>query len=78
MVQSVNIYLLPAIYIFTAKIYIIACNIGDPVSIPDSKRSPGEGNGNPPQHSCLGNHMDRGTWGVIVHGVAQSQIRLGN
>ena len=52
MAQSVNIYLLPAIYIFTAKIYIIACNIGDPVSIPDSKRSPGEGDGNPPQYSC--------------------------
>ena len=36
-----------------------ACNAGDPGSIPGSGRSPGEGNGNPLQHSCLGNPMDR-------------------
>ena len=35
-----------------------ACNAGDPGSIPGSGRSPGEGNGNPLQHSCLENRMD--------------------
>ena len=34
-------------------------NAGDPGSIPGSKRSPGEGNGNPLQYSCLGNPMDK-------------------
>jgi len=42
------------------------CNVGDPVSIPGPGRSPGEGNGNPLQCSCLGNPMDRGAWQVIV------------
>ena len=37
-----------------------ACNAGDPGSIPGSGRSPGEGNGNPLEFSCLGNPMDRG------------------
>ena len=36
--------------------------IGDPSSIPGSGRSPGKGNGNPLQHSCLGNSMDGGDW----------------
>ena len=35
------------------------------------ERSPGEGNGNPLQYSCLGNPMDRGTWQAIGHGVAK-------
>ena len=51
-----------------------ACNAGDPGSIPESRRSLGEGNGNPLQYSCLENSMDRGTWWVIVHGVAKSLI----
>ena len=38
--------------------------------------SPGEGNGNPPQYSCLGNPMDRGAWRAIVHGVTISRTRL--
>ena len=41
-------------------------------SIPRLGRAPGEGNGNPLQHSCLGNPMDRGTWRAAVHGVAES------
>ena len=45
----------------------------DPGSIPGSGRSPGGGNGNPLQHSCLKNSMDRGTWWVIVHGAVKSQ-----
>ena len=39
-----------------------ACNAGDPRSIPGPGRSPGEGNGNPLQHSCLENPMDGATW----------------
>ena len=38
------------------------CNAGDPGSIPGSGRSPGEGNGNPLQYSCLENPTDRGGW----------------
>jgi len=47
-------------------------NAGDVGSIPGSGRSPGEGNGNPLQYSCLGNPMDRGTWQVTCHGVTKS------
>ena len=48
-----------------------ACNAGEMSSIPGSGRSPGEGNGNPFQNSCLGNPMDRGAWQATVHGVAK-------
>ena len=41
-------------------------------SIPESGRSPGRGNGNPVQYSCLGNHMDRGAWWAAVHGFLKS------
>ena len=51
-----------------------ACNAGHPGSIPGSGRSPGEGNGNPLQYSCLGNSMDRGAWQAIVHGVTESDM----
>ena len=44
---------------------------GDMGSTPGSGRSPGEGNGNPLQYSCLGNPMDRGAWRATVHGAAQ-------
>ena len=50
-----------------------ACNAGDLGSVPESGRSPGEGNGNPLQYSCLENPMDRGAWWAIVHGVAKSR-----
>ena len=53
-----------------------ACNAGDQGSIPGSGRSPGEGNGNALQCSCLENSMDRGAWRATVHGVAKSQIQL--
>ena len=55
-----------------------ACNAGDPGSIPGSGRSPGEGNGNPLQYSCLENPMDRGAWQAAVHGVTKSQTGLRN
>ena len=53
-----------------------ACNVGDLGSIPVSGRSPGEGNGNPLQFSCLENPMDREAWQSTVHGVTKSQTRL--
>ena len=53
-----------------------ACNAGDLGSIPGLGRSPGEGNGNPLQYSCLENPMDRGAWWATVHGVLKSQTRL--
>ena len=45
-----------------------AYNAGDLGSIPGLGRSPGEGNGNPLQYSCLENPMDGGTWWATVHG----------
>ena len=42
------------------------CNAGDLGSIPELGRSPGEGNGNPPQYSCLENSMDGGAWQATV------------
>ena len=45
-----------------------ACNVGDLGLIPGSGRSPGGGNGNPLQYSCLENPMDRGAWWATVHG----------
>ena len=48
-----------------------ACNIGDLGSVSGLGRSPGEGNGNPLQYSCLGNPTDRGSWRAIVHGLAR-------
>ena len=49
---------------------------GDADSIPGSGISPGEGNGNPLQYSCLENPMDRGGWWVTIHGVTKSQTQL--
>ena len=51
-------------------------NAGNTASIPGSGRSPGEGNGNPCQYSCLGNPMDRGAWRATVHGVTKSCKQL--
>ena len=49
----------------------LPANAGDLDSIPGSGRSPGEGNGNPLQYSCLENPIDRGAWWAIVHGVTK-------
>ena len=50
------------------------CHAGDPGSIPGLGRSPGEGNGNPLQYSCLGNSRERVTWWATVHGVTKTQL----
>ena len=55
-----------------------ACNAGDPGLIPESGRSPGEGNGNLLQYYFLENPMNRGAWWATVHGVTKSQTRLSN
>ena len=52
----------------------LPASAGDEGLIPRLGRSPGEGNGNPLQYSCLGNLMDRGAWRATVHGVAKSWI----
>ena len=53
-------------------------NAGDLGSIPGSRRSPGNGNGNLLQYSCLENPMDRGASLAIVHGITMSWTRLSN
>ena len=50
-----------------------SANPGDVGSIPGLGRSPGEGDGNPLQYSCLGNPVNRGAWRATVHGVPKSQ-----
>ena len=51
-------------------------NVGEVGSIPGWGRSPGEGNGNPCQYSCLENSMDSGAWWATVHGVTKSRTWL--
>ena len=53
-------------------------NAGNASLIPGLGRSPGEGNGNPFQYSCLENPMDREAGRVTVHGVTKSWTRLNN
>ena len=54
----------------------LPANAEDVGLITGLERSPGEGDGNPHQYSCLGNSMNRRAWWVTVHGVAKSQVRL--
>ena len=57
----------------------LPANAGDERDVgllPGSGRSPGEGNGNPFQYSCLNNPMDRGAWQATVHRLTKSQTRL--
>ena len=49
----------------------LSANAGDASLIPRSRRSPGEGNGNLLQNSCLENSMDKGAWQATVHGIAK-------
>ena len=53
----------------------LPANAGNAGSIPELKRSPGEGNGKTLQYSCLGNPMNRGTWQATVHGVKTKEQR---
>ena len=69
---------LPLWLVVKKEVKASACNAGDLSSIPGSGRSPGEGNGNPLQYSCLENPMDGGAWWATVHGVAKSRTRLSN
>ena len=50
--------------------------IRDMGSIPETRRCPGEGRGNPLQYSCLENTMDRGVWWTAVHRVTKSWTQL--
>ena len=59
-----------------SEVKVSACNARNLGSIPGSGRSPGEGNGNPLQYSCLENPVDRGAWWATDHGVAKSWARL--
>ena len=54
------------------------CSAGDLGLIPGLGRSPGGGNDNLLQYSCLENPMVRGAWQATVHGVTKSQTRLSN
>ena len=67
-------------FIWTSQVALVvkdppanARDTRDPGSIPGSGRSPGGGNDNPLQYSCLENSKDRGAWRVIVYRVAKSQ-----
>ena len=51
-------------------------NAGDPGLIPGLGRSPGEGNGNPLQYSCLENFLNRGAWQATVHGITRVEHNL--
>ena len=53
-----------------------AGDMRDAGSIPGLGRNPGEGDGHPPQYSCLENSMDRAAWWAIVHGVSKSWAQL--
>ena len=53
-----------------------ACSAGDLGLIPGSGRSPEEENGKALEYSCLENHMYKGAWGAIAHGVTKSQTQL--
>ena len=59
-----------------AEVKASACNVGDLGLIPGLGRSPGEGNGNTLQYSCLENPMDGGAWWATVHRVAKSRTQL--
>ena len=64
---------------FGAVVENLPVNSGDtrdPGSMPGLGRSPGGGNGNPLQYSCLENSMGGGAWYAAVHGVAKSRTRL--
>ena len=71
------------IYRWASQVVVVVKNpaanardAGDKALIPESGRSPGEGNGNPLQYFCLENPMDRGAWWFAVHRISKSRTRL--
>ena len=66
--------LVPTVYKYTTDGKASACNAGDLGSILGWGKSPGEGNGNPLQYSCLENPMNRGAWRATVLEVAKESI----
>ena len=58
----------------SGKEFTCSGDAGDASSIPALERSPGEGNGNPLQYSCLENPMDRGAWRVSSWGCKESDV----
>ena len=69
-------YCIMLIFFGGSEVKVSAWNVGDLGSIPGLGRSPGEGNGNPLQYSCLENPMEGGAWWAIVHGVTKSWTPL--
>ena len=65
--------LFPCASLVAQMVKNLTANAGDKSSFPESGRSPGKGNGNPLQYSCLENPTDKGAWGPTVHGVAKSR-----
>ena len=61
-------------YLAVKNVPANAEGIRDLGSIPGLRRSPGGGNGNPLQYSCLENPMERGVWWATVHGITKSQM----
>ena len=61
-----------------SKVKNLLASAGEAGSIPGLGRSPGEGNGNPLQYTCLGSSMDRGAWWATVHGLPKSWTHLSN
>ena len=73
---SLSIYLFLKGFPGGSEVKVSAWNVGDLGSIPGLGRSPGEGNDNPLQYSCLENPMEGGAWSASVHGVSKSRTRL--
>ena len=81
LIRACSVYIYPQLYKLegfpgSCVVKNPPANAGHAGSIPGLGRSPGEGNDNLPQYSCLGNHMDREAKWVTVHGVTKSQTRL--
>ena len=76
-IQEESTIILTRIYMSSLAVEASELSLSsDQGSIPGSGRSPGEGNDNPLQCSCLENPMDRGAWQATVHGVAKRRTRL--
>ena len=68
--------MVPAVVLEVKNLPASAGDVTDLCSIPGLGRSPGKGNGNPLQYSCLGYPMDRGAWRATVHRITKNQTQL--